>query len=58
MRWRRLAASVCPTDTDSTKPTTLMSSAGTSSACHRPRSHRGSVNGGKPWGTAPTIFTP
>jgi hypothetical protein len=32
MRCRRLAASVWPTETDSTKPTTLMSSAGRASS--------------------------
>jgi hypothetical protein len=58
MRWRRLAASVWPTDTDSTKPTTLISSAGTASCCHSARSHSGRVNGGRPCGMWPTIFTP
>ena len=58
MRWRRLAASVCPTDTDSTKPTTLSSKAGTASCCHSARSHSGSVNGGRPCGMWPTTFTP
>ncbi len=58
MRWRRLAASVCPTDTDSTNPTTLMRSAGTSSDCHSAMSNSGKVSGGRPCGTVPTIFTP
>ena len=58
MRWRRLAARVWPTDTDSTKPTTLISSAGTASARHSSRSHSGRVSGGRPWGTLPTTFRP
>ena len=58
MRWRRRAARVWPTDTDSTKPTTLISSAGRASACHSARSHSGAVSGGRPCGTVPTILTP
>ena len=58
MRWRRLAANVCPTETDSTKPTTLINSAGMASAFHNGMSHCGQVKGGKPAGTLPTILTP
>lgn len=58
MRWRRLAAKVWPTDTDSTNPTTLIKSAGTHSSCHKAQSQTGVVRGGKPWGTVPTSFTP
>ena len=58
IRCRRLAASVWPTDTDSTKPTTLMSRAGTNSDCHRPMSRLGRLNGGRPCGTSPTILRP
>ena len=58
MRWRRFAANVCPTETDSIKPTMLIKSAGTASSRHSPRSHSGIVSGGKPCGIVPTIFTP
>ena len=47
-RDRRLAARVWPTDTDSTKPTTLMSSAGTASSCQSARSKDGKLKGGRP----------
>ena len=58
MRWRLLAASVCPTETDSTKPTTLISSAGTASDFQSAMSQSGAVKGGRPWGTVPTILRP
>ena len=46
MRWRRLAAKVCATETDSTKPMTEISTADPASCRHRSRSKRGSVSGG------------
>src|SRR5690625_6623885 len=58
MRWRRLAARVWPTDTDSTKPTMLISSAATKSWLQSPLSKPGRVRGGRPAGTLPTTATP
>ena len=58
MRWRRLAASVWPTETDSTKPTTLINKAGMASSFNKAISHSGPLKGGKPAGTVPTILTP
>ena len=58
IRWRRLAASVCATETLSTKPMTEISSAGTHSCAIRSRSVEGKAKGGRPCGIAPTRFTP
>ena len=58
MRCRRLAASVCATETLSTKPITEISRAGTHSRAIRSGSVEGNANGGRPCGIAPTRSTP
>ena len=58
IRCRRLAASVWATEIDSTKPTTLISTADVISSLHSFGSKFGSLSGGKPWGTTPTIESP
>ena len=58
IRWRRLAASVCATDTLSTKPMIEISSAGTHSCAIRSGLVEGRANGGNPCGIAPTRLTP
>jgi hypothetical protein len=58
IRWRRLAASVCATEIDSTKPMIEIRIAGPTRSPISPRSKFGSVSGGSPCGTSPTISTP
>ena len=58
MRWRFLAASVCATDTDSTKPMIEISTADINNWPHNSGFSEGAVSGGKPIGTSPTIATP
>ena len=61
MRSRRLAAMLWAIDTCSTKVSTAISTAGSSSACQVPKptpSTVPKVKGGKPDGTAPTTATP
>ncbi len=58
MRWRRLAARVCATETDSTKPINEISAADPINACQRAASNCGTVRLGRPDGTVPTSATP
>ena len=57
-RWRRLAARVWATDTDSTKPIRLISNAGSASWPHTAASNAGKDSPGRPPGMAPTTATP
>ena len=51
------AASVCPTETDSTKPIMLMKNAGNHNASIISNDKSGRANDGRPWGIDPTTAT-
>ena len=58
IRWRFFAARVCATEMDSTNPMTEIKTADVRRLLHRSSENFGIVSGGRPCGTAPTIFTP
>src|SRR5690554_1614134 len=58
IRSRRLAARVCATETDSTKPTKLINKAAGNNCTANCQSSVGKRNIGKPSGIAPTTCTP